>query len=308
MPSLKNKKILVLAGGISPEREVSLKSGQNCYQALIDGDYKFVKFYDLQDFYQFVEYISQNKPDLVLLCTHGSYGEDGRLQSILDWLNIPYTGSKVLASALAFNKYQTKQILQAHKLPIANGALINSNNIQDITYPCVLKAIESGSSIGVYLINKEHKLLDIINNPANINTQYLWEQYYTGREITVSILNINNKLTVLPILEICPKNKFYDLDAKYTEGQTDFILPAQLDIELENHIKSTALKAFRALDCQGYGRVDIIITPEHKDNYFIMEINTLPGMTNTSDLPQQAQAYGLTYIELLEYMLLSAVI
>lgn len=303
--SLKSKNICVIAGGRSDEREISLRSGKACYQALKELDYN-VNFFDLENIKQLIDANSQNKIDYAFLCTHGNYGEDGKLQGVLDWLDIKYTGSNVMASSLAMNKYMTRQILMSQGLPVAKGNLLNSLNIEELEFPYMLKITESGSSYGVYKINNQDDLEQFkAQEPNYQNQQWLYEEYIQGREITVSLLEIDNKLTVLPILELRPQNEYYDLEAKYTKGMTEFIIPAEFPENVILDIKEKAQRAFESVGCQGYGRVDMIVQDNNQP--VILEINTLPGMTETSDLPAQAQAQDINYNQLVELMLLTAI-
>lgn len=304
--SIKNKNIYVIAGGRSDEREVSLRSGKACFQALQELNYN-INFLDLKNIEDIIKIHKETPIDYAFLCTHGNYGEDGRLQGVLDWLDIKYTGSNTMASSLAMNKYITRQVLKSSNLPVAPGGLLNSRDINSLEFPYMLKITESGSSYGVYKINNKKDLDNFIKTESDYkNKQWLYEEFIPGREITVSLLEINNELTVLPVLELRPKNDYYDLEAKYTKGMTEFIIPADFPAEVTQDIKEKALCAFEAVGCTGYGRVDMIVQEtNNKLSPIILEINTLPGMTETSDLPAQALAHGISYNSLVELMLLT---
>lgn len=299
---MKDKHTLVIAGGVSSERDISLRSGKGCYTALQSKGYN-VSFLDIKSVCDLIDSHTQKPIDYAFLCTHGSFGEDGKLQSILEWLQVPYTGSKVLASALCMNKYRTKQILNINNLPTAPYQLLSkAKDLSTKNMPFIIKLIESGSSYGVYKINSHDDLNTFYAENPTLNTdEWMVEDYIPGRELTISILEINKKLEILPILELKPKNDFYDLEAKYTKGLTEFILPAPLPSTITQTIKDISYKAFQALGCTGYGRVDIIL--DQNNNPHILEINTLPGMTETSDLPAQAQAISIPYPDLVEKML-----
>ena len=312
----KNSSILVIAGGISDEREISLRSGKGCLEALKNLGYKNTKFFDFQDLKSLVDYCTENIINYAFLCTHGNFGEDGKLQSVLEFLKIKYTGSNVLSSALCMNKIFTKQILKLNNINTSAWYSINNylnnklNNINNLKFPVMLKKAESGSSFGVFKIKNIQELDNLISQEIkteNSKKDWFIEDFQAGTEITVSLLEINKKLTVLPILELRPKKEFYDLEAKYTKGLTEFILPAEISPEQENIIKTMAINTFLALGCAGFARVDMIIPKTNPKEPVVLEVNTLPGMTETSDLPAQAENYGIKYKNLVELMLLSCV-
>jgi D-alanine-D-alanine ligase len=297
----KSSKVVVIAGGISSEREISLRSGRGCFAALNRLGYN-VSLLDLESGDQIMKLHRSEAIDVAFLCTHGAYGEDGKLQGILEWRNIAYTGSKVLASALCMNKYYTRMILQSHNIEVAPGQLLRDVNKDVVKYPVMVKPLESGSSIGISKINSSAELEVLIAKHHDTASNWLVEQFIPGREVTVGLIEIKGELRVLPILELRSKNEIYDLEAKYTKGMTEFIIPAPLDKDLQSKIESIALRSFRAMNCSGFARVDMIIS-EKTGNPVVLELNTLPGMTETSDLPAQAKAAGIEYDELVELML-----
>lgn len=301
---LKNSSIVVIAGGISDEREISLKSGKGCFNALNRLGYN-ISLLDLESGDQIMKLHRSEQIDYAFLCTHGAYGEDGKLQAILEWRNIPYTGSKVLASALCMNKHYARQILQFNGIQVAQGSLLSQFNPDTLENPVFIKPIESGSSIGTIKISTIDELQDLrAKYHANLN-QWLVEEFLVGREVTVSLLQIGDELKVLPILELKSKNETYDYEAKYTKGLTEMIVPAPLEPEMQKKIESIALRSFRAMGCSGFGRVDMIISEKY-NTPFVLELNTLPGMTETSDLPASAKAAGIAYDQLVELMLFTA--
>jgi D-alanine-D-alanine ligase len=303
---LTNSSIVVICGGISDEREVSLKSGKGCFNALNRAGYN-VSLLDLESGDQIMKLHRSEQIDYAFLCTHGAYGEDGKLQSILEWRKIPYTGSKVLASALCMNKFYARQILQFNGIKVSPGGLLADYHLpSDGFRPLMVKPVESGSSVGVQKVKTLEDLEDLKNKYYQAKQDWLCEEFVTGREITVSLLQIEGKLTVLPILELKSKNEFYDLEAKYTKGMTEMIVPAPLDEDLQKKVESIALKAFISMGCSGFARVDMIISASDNTPY-VLELNTLPGMTETSDLPASAAAAGISYDQLVEFMLKSAV-
>ncbi|MDD5455832.1 MAG: D-alanine--D-alanine ligase [Candidatus Margulisbacteria bacterium] len=285
----KIKKIGVLSGGFSSEREVSLRSGNNVSKALQELGYDVIRIDPRQD--QIPSDI-----DFAFIALHGRGGEDGSIQGVLEWLKIPYSGSGICASALACNKVLTKKVLIYHNLPTA--PFIELNNVEDLDlvtkFPQIIKPTLEGSSIGVAIIEDKKQLLTEYKQLSKDYTQIFVEQYITGRELTVSILGDE----IFPILELVPKKRFYDYEAKYTKGLTDFILPAHLTEKIEKNIRDIALEAYRVIGCRGAVRVDMILTNDGTP--YILELNTIPGMTDTSDLPAQAKSAGISFPELVQ--------
>ncbi|MBF0196111.1 MAG: D-alanine--D-alanine ligase [Planctomycetes bacterium] len=296
-------KIAVLAGGISPEREVSLRSGKACFDALKRLNQEAV-FIDFQGREQLNELLTFS-PDLALLTTHGCGGEDGAIQGMLDWLQIPYTGSGLAASALCMDKYLSKLIYRETKLRTAPFCLYESDlNFQALcdAWSCsalFIKPRWGGSSIGAKKINSAEEFSELKIEKG----QALLEAFVAGREITVGYLQQGEGWTVLPALELRSKNEFYDYEAKYTKGMTEFILPAPLEAMQKQEIEDAGLKAIEACGVSAYCRVDFLLNEE---GAHIMEINTLPGMTETSDLPAQAKHVGMSFDELVNCLVKSA--
>ncbi|MBI1858340.1 MAG: D-alanine--D-alanine ligase [Candidatus Melainabacteria bacterium] len=313
----KELKIGVLCGGISSEREISLRSGKNCYDALLRKGYTNTILIDIKSINDL--YKLKGKIDIAFLITHGKYGEDGHFQSILDLENIPYTGSSAKASATAMNKWLTKELAKKCNISTANAILITKENIEIIDPSSIwnqlskkcgalfLKPMDDGSSVNIFKIKSLEELknkINVIQDKFIKDTNFIVEEYIEGREITVSIIEINKNLQVLPILELKPKNEFYDYEAKYTKGLTEFILPAKLDDSLKEKIRIDSIKIFNEIGLSGFARVDYIIG---KDNQaYLLEANSLPGMTDTSDLPAQAKSHRIEYDDLVEIILQSA--
>ncbi len=311
----KKAKIGVLCGGISNEREISLRSGKNCFSALKTLGYENAELIDIKSATDIFE-LKNKKVEAVLLLTHGKYGEDGAIQGILEWLRIPYTGSSVLASAIAMDKWISKQIAKNIGINTANAYLLTKTNkdITDLnitweklskrTGAVFLKPRDDGSSVNTFKIKTLDDLIKKTQKLDLISSDYLIEEFIPGRELTVSIIEVNDNLRVLPILELKPKNEFYDFEAKYTKGMTEFILPAKLNPPTLEKIEKDSLKIFSEIGCSSSGRVDFIL--DENENPYILEVNSLPGMTDTSDLPAQAKAVGIEYEELVEVVLKSA--
>ncbi|HED03695.1 MAG TPA: D-alanine--D-alanine ligase, partial [Candidatus Fraserbacteria bacterium] len=257
--------------------------------------------------------ISQLQPvQIVFNCLHGGSGEDGTVQLLLELLGISYTGSPPLACALAMDKLAAKKAFQQAGLPTPRWlayrrgpwAAWSERVAQTIGYPCVVKPVRQGSSFGVWIVSAPEELISACAAVKREYTEFFIETYIPGREITVGILALEGRERALPLLELRPKSGFYDYQAKYSAGLTEFIIPAQLDAQTTQHIQGLSLKAHQALGCQGFSRVDLRVTEEGEA--FILEVNTVPGLTSTSDLPQAAQAAGLSFAQLVEAMLLTA--
>ncbi len=307
---LKRKRIGVLMGGLSPEREVSLRSGQNVYEALVRLGYRAQALVlDHPD--QIILALSQI--DIAFLCLHGGIGEDGTIQALLEILEIPYVGSGVLASALAMNKPHAKRIFISHNLPTAPWIEYDGEPwpswgeriATELGFPCVVKPVREGSSVGVRIIHTSEELIPACQATHSEFGDFFIEKFIPGKEITAGILRIDGEDRALPLIELRPRREFYDYTAKYTLGECEFIIPAELDAEITARVQQVALHAHRVLGCFGFSRVDLRVSPENEP--YLLEINTLPGMTNTSDLPKAAAALGIGFDELVERMLLTAV-
>jgi D-alanine-D-alanine ligase len=309
--TLRTKTIGVLMGGLSGEREVSFRSGENCLRALLSRGYRAVRIDAVRDVAQRVE---EAGVEVAFLALHGRYGEDGTVQGLLEIMGIPYTGSGVLASALGMNKIAAKKVVRGSGLPTPDyyeigaeeSAVTAAARIEaDLGLPAMLKPVEEGSSLGVSKCKNAADLADCIEQGRTEYGAMFAERFVPGREITVGVLQRNGRSEALPILELVPKHEFYDYEAKYTEGMTDFILPARLEPAVYAEAERVAVSAFEALGCRGYARVDMMV--DQPGIPWFVEVNTLPGMTDTSDLPAQALAAGMSYEDLVETILLTAV-
>lgn len=310
MKTLKKKKIAVLCGGRSREREVSLRSGKRVYESLKSQGFNVIKL-DLTD--NLVADLKKKKIDLVYIILHGQYGEDGTIQGVLELAGIPYTGSKVLASALAMNKLAAKRIFDAANIPTPRYLPIDRNadlqaeadKIRRIfPFPLVVKPTSEGSSFGVSILKSGEKLESVLEKGLKEYRELFVEEFIKGKEITIGVIGTGADLQALPILELVPKNEFYDFAAKYTSGLTEFIIPARLPAPLYKRAQELALSAHQALGCYGVSRVDMIVSHDHIP--YVTEVNSLPGMTEHSDLPAEAANAGITFDQLVVKILESA--
>jgi D-alanine-D-alanine ligase len=300
------KTIALLAGGISSEREVSLKSGQQVYQALDKTKYE-VRRYDPQtDLPRLVAEASQIDAALIIL--HGPYGEDGTIQGLLELLDIPYQGSGVLGSALAMNKLAAKQIYEKAGLPVPAYAVVARETpgdvgrlVQRLGLPLVVKPASAGSSIGMSIVRTADDLAPALSKAFEHDATVIVESFVEGIEITVGVLG-NEALQALPVVEIIPgrDHDFFDYAAKYTPGATREICPARIEADAVRKAQEYARTAHRALYCRGYSRTDMILCGTA---IFVLETNTIPGMTPTSLFPQAAQAAGISFGQLLDRLI-----
>jgi D-alanine-D-alanine ligase len=289
----KNTKIALLYGGVSKEREISIKSGKSVEKALKKLGYQY-KIFDPVEEFEFIKKIKSYNPDLAFICLHGKGGEDGQIQSILEFLSIKYTGSNAKTSAICMDKQITKKILAYHKIPVPK-----SYEIKKVKFPAVVKPAEEGSSIGVFIVNTEKQLknaLDKLKDYKNV----IVEQFIKGREITVSILNGK----ILPIIEIKVEKGFYDFENKYISSNTQYICPANLDRKTEEKVNKIARNCWQILDLKGAVRIDMII--DEKQKPYVLEINTIPGMTDHSLLPKAAKKIGMSFEDLVEEIIKGA--
>jgi D-alanine-D-alanine ligase len=287
-------KVAVLMGGKSAEREVSLKSGGMVLAALrkkgVDAHPFDPKDKDLQE-------LLRERFGRVFIALHGRFGEDGTIQGVLEWLGIPYTGSGVLASALAMDKVRTKQLWAAEGLPTAPYAVLDQATdlagvAKRLGTPLFVKPASEGSSVGMSKVRKAADLEEAYALAVNYDPVVIAEKFIDGPELTVAILGER----VLPIIRIETPREFYDYEAKYLADDTRYLIPCGLAAKKESEIQALCLKAFRALGCRGWGRVDLML--DKRGRPYLLEINTSPGMTDHSLVPMAARAVGLSYEDL----------
>lgn len=312
-------KIAVLAGGTSAERPVSLQSGRQVYSALVRLGHD-VEWWDVKT--ELIDAPSGAKarslvdvggrselyPDVVFIALHGPDGEDGTVQGYLDVLGIPYTGSKVLASSLAMDKVRAKTMFAASGIPVAAHLTFSRYDIssrscvrkieQDLGIPCVVKPVRQGSSFGTSVVRDIAELPKALRLAAKYDTDILVEEFIPGREITVGCIG-NSTVATLPIVEIVTESGFFDYTSKYAtdDNAAKELVPADLEASEAEEAANLALECHGSLGCNGYSRTDMIVS-EH--GIYVLETNTLPGMTETSLLPKAAAAVGMSFDTLVE--------
>lgn len=328
------QRVLVLMGGLSEERQISLKTGLSVYRSLDRARFE-VEAFDYggvgrlpvgappspQDLFEqtrsclkplsqatkeLIEYLTgPQRPEVVFIALHGPYGEDGTLQGTLDLLGLPYTGSGVLASALALNKALSKRLFSAENIPTPPFILVSDVEAgsfvsEYLSLPLIVKPNRQGSTIGVTVVEQKEDLAKALKTALRFDREALIERFIRGREITASVLG-NEQPQALPLIEIVPKSGFYDYHSKYTPGATEYIVPARLEKNQAEEAQRTALRAYKALGCSGFARVDMIACDD--GSLWVLEVNTIPGMTETSLFPKAAAAAGLSFSQLLSQII-----
>jgi D-alanine-D-alanine ligase len=287
-------KVAVLLGGRSAEREVSLKSGSMVLGALKS---RGVDAHAFDPAERGLEELARQKFQRVFIALHGRFGEDGTVQGVLEWLGIPYTGSGVLASALAMDKLRTKRIWQAEKLPTPPYAVLDKTTdlravAKRLGLPLMVKPASEGSSIGMSKVKSAGALDEAYALAANYDRVVIAEKFVRGTELTVGIL----REQVLPIIKLETPRDFYDYQAKYVADDTRYLIPSGLAAKKEKDIQALCLRAFRTLGCAGWGRVDLML--DQRGRPYLLEVNTAPGMTDHSLVPMAARAVGISYEDL----------
>jgi D-alanine-D-alanine ligase len=322
----KKLKVALLLGGTSPEREVSKSSGLSIYNALKSLDYEIVlidpaygihqpvkedDFFIKEDFIKisnrnYVDAINSNlfdDIDIAFLALHGKWGEDGTIQSLLELRGIKYTGSNVIASAISMDKIMSKILFQHYEIKTPKWVTVERLDLEkdikkriknNFGYPCVVKPNDQGSTVGLTICKSESELSTAVKLAREFSEKVLIEEYIAGHEVTVGILEDK----ALPVLEIKPKHGIYDYECKYTSGMSQYEVPAKLPDWVQTELQSESIKAFKALGCKVYGRLDFRISNDYKT--YCLEVNTLPGMTSTSLVPKMAKAVGISFEELID--------
>ncbi|MEK6775367.1 MAG: D-alanine--D-alanine ligase [bacterium] len=293
-------RIGVLMGGLSAEREISLRSGKAVFEALKRKGYNAVCIDPARDLGL---QMLRRKVDAAFICLHGTPGEDGTVQGLLEFMGIPYTGSGVLASAAAMDKIVAKELLIYHGIPTP-AFEVNENGKtagKRVPLPVIVKPAKQGSTIGVTRVKIKKDLEKAIRFARKFGPKVLIEKFVKGRELTVGILDD----MPLPVVEVRPMSGFYDFKSKYTPGRTEYLVPAPITGRMARRLQGLALSAHSALGCSGASRVDIMLA--RGDDPYILEVNTIPGMTETSLLPKAAIEAGISFDDLVERILVMAV-
>lgn len=303
---MKKVTIALISGGISSEREVSLASGRQVYDALDPARYDILTYDPKTDIPRLVN--DAARIDCALIILHGPYGEDGTVQGLLDLLGIPYQGSGVLGSAVAMNKQLSKQLYGQAGLVVPPYTVVQrgqavdaGQTVDQLGLPLVVKPLETGSSVGMTIVRDADSLAAAADKAFQFGAAVMVEAYISGVEITCGVLG-NDRVEALPLIEIIPGagHEFFDYTAKYQPGATEEICPARLDAQMTRKAQACAITAHQALHCRGYSRTDMIL---QGGECFVLETNTIPGMTATSLFPQSAQAAGITFSRLLDRLI-----
>ena len=291
--------VALLAGGASGEREISLASGAGASQALKEAGFNVTMFDPANR--EDLKALLDGKFDVAFICLHGKYGEDGTIKGLLEILNIPYMGSGVWSSSLAMDKSRTKVFYRHFGINTPRSITLHkgdSYQVEEIAkklgFPCVVKPANEGSALGVHIVDNFEALAKAIEEVAAIDIEVLMETYIKGTELTVAVLG-NKDPIALPVIEIVPKNEFYDFESKYAPGGSEHICPARLSEEDTANVQQIAIAAHKALGCRGVSRTDIIL--DEDGVCWVLETNTVPGMTATSLFPDSARAAGYSFPE-----------
>lgn len=306
-------RVAVLMGGKSAEREVSLSTGRQVLNAL---DPERYEAFAVDPAYLTLPgggdppLLGRNRPDVAVICLHGRFGEDGTIQGMLELLEIPYTGSGVLASALAMDKVMSKKMLALDGIPVPPGITLRGRSEgeaylgrfrageAEVLCPAVVKPSRQGSTIGISIVREPEAMAAALDTAFQYDEEVLVEKFIEGMEITGPVLG-NEDVRPLPLVEIVPSSGFYDYEAKYTAGATDEIVPARLSPELTRQAQELAVRSHRVLGCRSFSRTDMLVG---EDGLYVLEVNTIPGMTPTSLLPRSAEAAGISFAQLVDRM------
>ena len=300
-------KVGVLLGGKSGERDISLMSGKGVLDALIS---KGVNAHAFDPGQQAITELVAQKFDRVFIALHGRYGEDGTMQGLLEQMNLPYTGSGVLASALAIDKQATKRLWSSFNLATPRFEMLNVNSdwqkiMRDLGLPIIVKPAREGSSLGLSKVTKPEDLPAAYALAAKLDRDVMAEQCIIGEELTCPIVGDGENARALPVIRIVAPDSNYDYHNKYFSDATKYLCPTGLDLALEVKVQELALSAYRALGCKGWGRADVMI--DHQTNQpYLLEMNTAPGMTGHSLVPMAAKAAGVEYADLVLWLLSKA--
>jgi len=298
--------VAVLMGGWSPEREVSLVSGKACAEGLREGGHAVIEYdvkRDLRALVDFLRPAAGGGPDVVFNALHGKYGEDGCIQGVLEIMKVPYTHSGVLASAIAMDKPMSRHVFTSIGIRVAPGKVVERRSLavgDPMPRPYVVKPIDQGSSVGVHIVREGDNLAAVEVAEAQFGEKVLVEKFIPGRELTVAIMGDK----AVAVTELRPRTRFYDYEAKYTDGVTEHLIPAPIPAEVYEKAREWALMAHQALGCNGLARTDLRWDDSRPgtEGLVMLELNTQPGMTPLSLAPEQAKWAGISWPQLMTWM------
>lgn len=299
--------VAVLMGGRSAEREISLVTGEQVASGLRQAGFDVVTIDTGSP--DFLTALQECGADVAFICLHGRFGEDGTVQGLLELIDMPYVGSGVLASALAMDKAMCKAVFLSKGIPTPAHVCYCADEIEDVGAarfvaesdlsfgpPWVVKPVREGSALGVTICRSKEEVPVALEEALSFDRDVLIEEFVEGVEVTVGVLGTGRSAEALPTLEIVPEHDFYDFESKYEPGMSEHIIPARISEAAQRKCEEAALAAHRAIGCRGVSRVDLIVAPD--DQVFVLEVNTIPGMTPTSLLPDAARAAGIGFSEL----------
>ena len=286
-------------GGLSPEREVSIITGNSVLEAL---NRKGLTAFPIHVDHNIGGTLKSNPIDVAFLALHGTFGEDGCIQGLLEYFKIPYTASGVMGSALAYDKLKSKEILKFHGIPTPDYEVLYKYQeiLRTLDLPVVVKPTNQGSSLGVTIVKDESQWKPALETAFAYSEEVMVEQFIDGKLLAIGM----NEMTPMPIIHIRPKSGFYDYEAKYTSGKTEYICPADIEEDEADRCRQVAIQVFQVLRGRGFPRVDVILDGQGTPQ--VLEINTIPGMTPTSLLPMAAQEMGMEFDDLVVEILKTA--
>ena len=304
---MKDKKIVVVMGGPSSEAEVSRRSGAAILAALREKNYKAEGLEFVPK--TFSSDVQRLSPDIVFNAMHGAYGEDGRMQAVLDLMGIPCTGSGVLASAMTMDKAAAKNVMLGAEISTPKARAYRASDrtglrariLREMSVPMVVKATAQGSSIGVIIVKNESELFDALDEAFAYGDEILVEEFIDGPELTAAVWGTPETCDALPVIEITTTSGRYDYESKYTVGASSHIIPARISEKAMERVRETAEQTFRVFGCRGVARIDMMLSAE--DIPYVIDINTVPGMTETSLVPDAARAAGISFEDFCERLL-----
>ncbi|MFH1536619.1 MAG: D-alanine--D-alanine ligase [Patescibacteria group bacterium] len=298
-------KIAVLLGGESSEREVSLASGEKVLENISKEKYEVFRYDPKSELLEFIQDMKDQKFDVVFPVLHGKFGEDGTIQGLMELFHVPYVGCGVLTSSLCMDKVKTKKMVESYGIITPKYQVFYDKkdiNMDSISLPCVVKPNWAGSSVGVSIVKNKVDLLGAINVAFSENKEILVEDFIEGEEYTVSVIGPNKKSNVLPVTRIISnEGDFYNYKSKYSKGGSTHICPAKIDNGLNKKLQDTSEQIYKLLGCDGMSRIDFMV--DQNENFYFIEANTIPGMTDTSLLPEAAKAAGIDFPKLLDNLI-----